>query len=299
MRITAHTGLLGVIGDPIEHSLSPVLHNHVLGRLGLDYSYLAFRVTPERLPGLAAALRTLGLKGLNVTIPHKEAVVGQLERLTDAARALQAVNTIGIEGGLHLTGHNTDIAGFLGSLELRGLLARLEEGAAVLLGAGGAARAVLYGLGQSGLSEATLVNRSPERARELAAWGKQQFPSLRLQVLSPEDTPALAAALKTATITVNLTPLGMAPATVEHSPLPPGLLPRPGSILYDTIYNPQRTRLLAEGEVAGCLTVDGLDMLIIQGLESLGWWLERPIPWRELIEELRAVLRLELKRMAQ
>ena len=134
--ITSRTGLLGVIGDPIGHSLSPVLHNHVLERLGLDYRYLAFHVTPERVERVGEAMRTLGLKGLNVTLPHKQAVLLQMDHLSPEARAVGAVNTVGLDPDGRLAGHNTDVAGFLGALDLRGLLERLNGGRALVLGAG-------------------------------------------------------------------------------------------------------------------------------------------------------------------
>ncbi|MEA1996212.1 MAG: shikimate dehydrogenase [Gemmatimonadota bacterium] len=286
-KITSRTRVLGVIGDPIEHSLSPVLHNYVLERLGLDYCYLAFRVPRDKPGNVASSFRTLGLAGLNVTIPHKEAVAGQMDTLTEEARAVGAVNTIGMDKEGGLVGHNTDVAGFLGSLQVRGLDKKLSGRPAVVLGAGGAARAVLLGLARAEVKEVILVNRTESRAGELARWfGKAVSGQVPVRTVSPADTLSLEKAIGEAFITVNVTPLGMAPDT-DSSPLPEGLLPEPETVVYDTIYNPMRTRLLEAAEKGGCTVVGGLDMLIIQGMESLSWWLGREIPWQDMLEDIR------------
>jgi shikimate dehydrogenase len=288
--LSSRTRVLGVIGDPIEHSLSPLLHNFVLERLGLDCRYLAFRVAREHAADIGRAFRTLGLTGLNVTIPHKETVLPQMEALTEEARLVGAVNTIGRDSQGRLCGHNTDVAGFLGALRLRGLEESLAGCAAVVLGAGGAARAVLCALGRAGAGSLTLVNRTVARAEELNRWLAPLFPALTVSIVSPEDREALAGALAGSRITVNVTPLGMAPET-GCSPLPGGVLPPAGSVVYDTIYNPGRTLLLQQTEAAGCVAVGGLDMLIIQGMESLCWWLGEDLPWRGMLEDLRRTLR--------
>ena len=146
--ITSRTRVLGVIGDPIEHSLSPLMHNYVLEKLGLDYCYVAFPVKQEYGLNLGLAFRTLGLAGLNVTIPYKETVVSQMDVLTEEARVVGAVNTIELNAKGQLVGHNTDVAGFLGALEIHGGAGELAARGATVLGAGGAARAVEAGLGE-------------------------------------------------------------------------------------------------------------------------------------------------------
>jgi shikimate dehydrogenase len=292
--ISSVTGVFGVIGDPIEHSLSPVLHNHVLERLGLDYRYLAFHVSGKNLSGLGLAFRTLGLRGLNVTIPHKEAVVPQMDELTVEARHMGAVNTIGLDESGKLVGHNTDAIGFFKSLEIRGLTNHLSSRPAVLLGAGGAARAVLCGLIKLGAAPIRIVNRTVQRAEELADWCGHFAPGSPVEIVPSEEDDAVSKAVEEAYITVNVTPLGMAPE-IHYTPLPAGILPRSGTIVYDTIYNPLQTMLLERAEKNGCQVVSGLDMLIIQGMESLSWWLKQPVPWREMIDELRDLLHQELK----
>ncbi|MBW7997241.1 MAG: shikimate dehydrogenase [Candidatus Glassbacteria bacterium] len=287
--ISGVTRVLGVIGDPVEHSLSPLLHNFVLDKLNLDYRYLPFHVRADQAGSVGEAMRTLGLAGLNVTIPHKETLYGQVEVLSDEADAVGAVNTVGWDDTGRLAGHNTDVAGFEKSLEIRGLLSRLEGANTVVLGAGGAARAVLYAMARNGVSRVSIVNRTQSRAEDLAGWFSYRFPSITLEVVPVGETRDLANTLADTSVTVNVTPRGMAPR-VGESPLPDGVLPPEGSVVYDTIYTPARTRLLECAEQAGCETVNGLDMLIIQGMESLEWWLGRKVGWQGMLDELRRLL---------
>ncbi len=287
--ITSRTGIFGVIGSPIEHSLSPILHNYVLSRLGLDYRYLAFQISREDLAGLGTAIRTLGIKGLNVTLPHKEAVAAQVDELTDEARRVGAVNTIGVGRDGRLVGHNTDTAGFLNSLRIRGLDQELKNRGAVLLGAGGAARAILCCLVKLGAEPIHLVNRTVQRAEELAGWCRNFVPEAPVQIVPGSEEKKVGKAVSEAFITVNVTPLGMAP-DVQRCPLSESILPRAGTVVYDTIYNPLQTLLLKRASAAGCRVIGGLDMLIIQGMESLAWWLESPVPWQEMIDDLRNLL---------
>jgi shikimate dehydrogenase len=291
--ITGKTRLLGVIGDPVEHSLSPLLHNHVLGKLGLDYLYVPFHVKEAQAGGVGEAMRTLGLAGLNVTIPHKQTVRDQVQQLSDEAEAVSAVNTLGWTADGRLAGHNTDVAGFEKSLVIRGLAGKIKGSKAVILGAGGASRAVLCALVKLEIAKVTIANRTQARAGELAGWFSYRFPWVELALIEIDNTHELGNALADAAITVNVTPRGMTP-NVDQSPLPDDLLPPAGSIVYDTIYTPAKTVLLSAAEQAGCIAVNGLDMLIIQGMESLEWWLGREIGWRDMLDELRALLNAAL-----
>ncbi len=293
--ITSRTRVLGVIGDPIEHSLSPLMHNCVLERLGLDYRYVAFHVQKDYGLHVGLAFRTLGLAGLNVTIPYKETVVGQMDVLTEEARVVGAVNTIGLNAKGELVGHNTDVAGFLGALEIHVGEGEPAGRGAVVLGAGGAARAVLYALGLSGARPIYLANRTQSRAEALAGWFSYILPDTPVELVPLTDIEALNKAFDNALITVNVTPLGMAPK-VDASPLPEGAQPKPGSLVFDTIYNPERTLLLTQAQEAGCRAIGGLDMLIIQGMVSLAWWLKKPIPWKEMMDGIRKLLLAELKK---
>lgn len=292
--LNGRTRVLGVIGDPIEHSLSPQLHNFVLERLGLDYVYVAFHVKADLAREVGRAFRTLGLAGLNVTIPHKETVYELMEELTEEASVVGAVNTIGLDRQGRLVGHNTDVAGFLGSLRVRGLLEGIRGKAALVRGAGGAARAVLYGLGRAGCRPIYLVNRTLSRAEELAGWFSYVCPDVKVEIFSPGDEKNLESALAGTSITVNVTPLGMYPNT-EALPLPENILPPAGSIVFDTIYNPAATRWLQAAEKAGCVVIGGLDMLIIQGMESLAWWIGPEIDWEKMLDEIREVLLIALE----
>ena len=288
--ISGKTQVLGVIGDPVEHSLSPLMHNYVLDKLGLDYCYLPFHVRSDLAGGVVAAMHTLGLSGLNVTIPHKQVVRDQLNLLSKEAEAVGVVNTVGLDETGNLMGHNTDVAGFEKSLAIRDLLGQLDGKSAVVMGAGGAARAVLYALARNGISHLTVGYRTHfDNAEELAGWFLYHFPNVRVSLVPFEETQDLVNALYDVAITVNVTPQGMAPM-VDRSPLPDGVLPREGSIVFDTIYTPERTLLLIRAEEGGCRTVNGLDMLIIQGMESLEWWLGQEVGWRDMLDELRELL---------
>lgn len=256
----SQTRLLGLIGDPVEHSLSPRLHSFLLGRAGLNYSYLAFRVPRESLAAALEGMRALGIRGLNVTIPHKEAVVPLLDGLSPGAEAVGAVNTIVNLRG-RLIGHNTDIEGFLAPLAVRGIAVRGKK--AVVVGAGGAAAAVAYALLAAG-AEVAIANRTPERARALARRLS------RAGAAEAAGTEALPALLPQADILVNATPVGMWPRT-DEIPVPPELI-HEGLLVYDLVYVPSETRLLAEARARGAEAIGGLEMLVRQGVRALELW---------------------------
>lgn len=294
--IPSSSGILGVIGDPIEHSLSPLLHNHLINKLGLDYTYLKLHVPTKYGGDIGIAVRALGFKGVNVTIPHKRNAAALVDYLTEEARKVGAVNTIGVGNNRKLIGHNTDIAGFTESLRLRGLAENLNNGYAVVFGAGGASRAILCGLQQLGVNRITVVNRSTERATMLIKWFNRAFKKgAKTEILSPENIGRINSALEKATILVNITPLGMHP-DIGNTPLPDGVNLSGETLVYDTIYNPMETKLLREASSFGCQTVNGLDMLIIQGIRSLSWWTGKEIAIEEHIDELRELLIGELNK---
>ncbi|MFH1003722.1 MAG: shikimate dehydrogenase [Chloroflexota bacterium] len=257
--ITGHTTVCGLIGDPVEHSMSPAMHNAAFAQLGLDYAYLPFRVRAADLTRAIDGIRGLNLRGMNVTIPHKVNVIPLLDRIDPLAERIGAVNTIVNDGGT-LTGYNTDAAGFLRALREQGV----EPGGkrVAVVGAGGAARAITFSLGEAG-AEMVILNRLEELdwAEALAAKISQAF---HRPVAAAELTPAnLADALEKAELLVNATSLGMTPHT-GASPVPPELL-RPGLVVFDAVYNPIPTRLMREARAAGARTVSGLDMLVWQG----------------------------------
>lgn len=263
MTIRGSTVVLGVFGDPIEHSRSPVMQNEFARETGADTVYVPFRVPPEGLADALRAIPALSIRGVNITVPHKVACMRHLDRLDPAAEAIGAVNTVCNEGG-ELVGQNTDAAGFLADLRARFPDRRWEHAPAVVLGAGGAARAATFALAQAGLPQIWVANRTEGKAGDLVAeLCPEQGESLDL---SPDKlNPAVAEA----GLIVNTTSLGMAGEAI------PGLdLNRasPQAIAYDLIYNPAETPFLAEARGLGMAAANGLGMLVRQGAISFERW---------------------------
>lgn len=267
-QITATTRCAAVIGTPIRHSLSPVLFNAAFAASGLDWIFLAFDVADGDAPGAIAGVRSLRVDGLSVTMPHKAAIIGELDELTDDATELGAVNCV-VRRGSRLVGHNTDGAGLLDSL-------RLDEGidiegrAVAVVGAGGAARAVARALGTAGARSVAVVNRSPERAAQAAA------------LAGAVGTAAPPGAVADAEIVINATPLGMGVVTTtsgEPEPLPvdPALLGA-GQVYVDLVYHPPVTPMIAVARERGVRTVNGLGMLIHQAAHAFRLWTSEEAP---------------------
>lgn len=255
-RIGGKTRACGVIGDPIEHSLSPAMHNAAYRKLGLDYVYLPFRVTRERLAEAIDGVRGLGIRGINVTIPHKVAVIPLLDSIDPLAEKIGAVNTIVNDDG-RLTGFNTDASGFLTALMGAGVETKGSK--VVVLGAGGAARAVCFALAEAG-ADLAILNRAEEMdwARDLAARISAAFKPASAVVLNGDN---LAKAVGGADVLVNATSVGMGR---DESLVPRSLL-RPGIVVFDVVYSPRETRLLRDAKTVGARPVSGLEMLLWQG----------------------------------
>ncbi|MCJ7605234.1 MAG: shikimate dehydrogenase, partial [Dehalococcoidales bacterium] len=236
-EITGKTQICAVIGSPIEHTMSPAMHNAAFEKLGLDYAYVSFRVAPEDLPDALDGIRALNIRGFNVAIPHKVPVIPLLDGLDAAAEKIGAVNTVINHAG-SLRGYNTDGEGFLRSLRARGVEPKGSN--IVVIGAGGASRAITYVLARRG-ARLTLLNRSLPAAEEIAELIEDDL-HLEVRVRALHDD-WLEEALKDADILVNTTSLGMSPA-VDASPVPAGLL-REKLIVCDIGYNPTVTKLLA------------------------------------------------------
>jgi shikimate dehydrogenase len=257
--------LYGIFGYPIGHSLSPLMHNAAFAHHGIEGVYLPFAVHPANLEIAVKSIAALQMGGVNVTIPHKQAVLAWMDELSPEARLIGAVNTIHLQDG-RLHGYNTDGIGFLRALE--------EVGSAVvgrtvmLLGAGGAAHAIAVQLCMSGVGRLLLANRTPTRAEDLAAFLKQNFPHADINVVTMGGS-FLAAQLPSTDIVVNATSIGMHP----HDPL---LLPStalsPQHLVYDIVYRPLQTPLLRAAERQGARTVDGLGMLLHQGAKAFEIW---------------------------
>mgnify|MGYP001823300100 CR=1 FL=1 len=260
------TQLVGLIGWPVKHSVSPPMHNAAFENLGLNWHYVPLPVRPGQVETALRGFFALGFRGANVTVPHKQAVMPFLDEITETAQAIGAVNTIVVQHD-RLLGHNTDAYGFLADLQDAGFEPIGKR--ALVMGAGGAARAVVYALAQSGCA-ITIHNRSPERAANLAR------DMLSIGVQSPvEWTPGSSGLadleLDQFDLLVNATSAGMWPH-IEVSPWPEGL-PLPSRwTVYDLVFNPMETRFLAQARAAGATVVGGLGMLVWQGAAAFEMW---------------------------
>jgi len=250
----------GIIGYPLGHSLSPLIHNRAFADLGVEASYAAWPLAPGELDAFMARMRAEPIAGLSVTIPHKTAVMAYLDGVSGTAKRAGAVNTVYWRDG-ELLGENTDAPGFCAPLME---LPRLP-GSALVLGAGGAARAVLAGLAGLGVTNVTLANRNPDKAAALAReFGVQA---------APWDARGEIAA----ELIVNATPLGMAGPGVNETPYPANNF-RSGMIAYDLIYNPGQTRFLREARQAGCASIAGLAMFVEQAAGQFRLWTGLDLP---------------------
>jgi shikimate dehydrogenase len=277
-----------VIGDPIEHSLSPALFAFVFRELGLPHRYRAVRVRSDELAVFVRRVRAGGLAGVNVTIPHKERIIAHLDALDETAQAVGAVNavTVGESGwGRTLIGCNMDVAGVSGSLARHRADVRGKR--AVVLGAGGAARAAICALISLGISEIAIVNRTRERAERLIAELARATGFSSMGSIEPNDSQ-LAPTIREAKLLVNATPVGMHPR-IELCPLDDLAGLHEGLVVFDLVYNPLETRLLRLAAARGAQTIDGLDMLIHQAFEALRIWLDCDVP-DALFEKVRAHL---------
>jgi len=280
--ISGRTKICGVIGDPIEHSMSPVMLSAAFKNKGINYVDIPFRVRKEELGKAIEGIKALNIRGLNVTIPHKVAVIRFLDEIDSLAGKIGAVNTIVNDNGI-LKGYNTDATGFLQALRERGIEPKGKN--VVMLGAGGAARAVSFILTESG-SSVVILNRTLDRAKICADRVSQS--SQRKVTALKLDGENLASALSKADILVNTTSVGMSPK-INETPVTAGLL-KPNLVVCDIVYNPLKTRLLREAEMAGATIINGVDMFVWQGALAFEKWtgLSAPIDLmkREVIKAL-------------
>ena len=273
------TAKLGIIGFPIGHSISPVFQQAALDHLGLDATYQAWEVKPENIGAFVDGLRSPDMLGINVTVPHKEAVIPFLDEVDDWSTAAGAVNTIVNHGG-RLTGHNTDGPGFLRALREAGSFS--PQGKNVLvLGAGGAARGVTLALIRDGVGRLTIANRTLDRALQLSRMARDN--GLDAQAISLAEE-GLATAAASANLIVNCTTVGMYHGPNETgTPLPPALIPAT-ALVYDLVYNPLETPLLREAARAGAGTLGGIHMLVYQGADSFKMWTGQDAPVAVMLE---------------
>lgn len=268
--IDASTVLIALLGHPVEHSLSPRMHNYIYAHAGINSAYLAFDVSPEKLQDAVNGLRALAAKGFNVTVPHKQSVIPYMDSVDNAAAIIGAVNTVANNNG-RLIGYNTDATGFLRSLEYHNI--DVKDKSVLVIGAGGAARAVAVALSMAG-ARIIITNRTFEKADELAnSISSMSSNSLctaaPLNELKKLDSPYLL---------VNATSAGMWPH-IETSPLPEDYDLSDVNVAYDLVYNPIKTTFLQEAEKSGCTVVNGLDMLIFQAIEAIRIWFNSDVPY--------------------
>lgn len=280
------TRVYGVIGSPISHSLSPVMHQAAFEHLGLDAVYAPFEVPPRRLRAMVRGLVAAGIDGLNVTVPLKETVVPLLDRLDPEAQALGAVNTIVVRRG-RTAGYNTDVAGFLRALNELGW--RPRPCRAVILGAGGAAKAVAWALAKQPGTELLIANRHLARAQRLAGWLRRRRPGSSVRAI-----PLARVTLEGQDLLVNATSLGMAPG----DPMPVSLRGAPRRMrVYDLVYN-RATPLVARARRQGCVAANGTSMLVYQGAEAFRLWWRRPPPMAVMRRAVEQALRVSSRREA-
>ena len=269
-------GIAGLLGWPVAHSRSPVIHNHWLARYGIPGRYVLFGVPPEKLEAAVRGIAVLGLRGCNVTTPHKQAIFPLLDRVDDLARKIGAINTVVAGSDGSLTGFNNDGNGFVQSVRDAVRSWRPEAGPIAIVGAGGAARAIIASLQAQGAREIRVVNRTRSRADELQAW----FGAPVTAVAWDER----AAALDGVALLVNATNQGMAGKPALDLAL--DALP-PQAIVADVIYVPPETPLLAAARARGHVTVNGLGMLLNQARPAFSAWFG-VMP--DVTPELRAAL---------
>ncbi len=280
--IDSRTSVLGVLGHPVDHSLSPRMHNAALQAQSLDMVYLAFDVLPSRLEKAVAGLRALGFRGVNVTIPHKEAILPLLDHVDSSAFRIGAVNTVVNDDG-RLSGYNTDQTGFAAAL--RGLHPNGAHGLTCFVaGAGGGARAVVAALMADGAREIHVYNRTYERAvtlcRQASSWGETPC-----RAITEHEAFAVA---RGADILVNATSVGLHPS-VKESSVPVDIL-HSRQIVLDLVYGPAPTTLVREAKARGATAIDGKEMLVMQAAGSYELWTGRRAPvdvMRTSIDEKR------------
>jgi len=280
--ISGRTRICGIIGDPIEHSMSPVMHNAAFKNEGVDYVYLPFRVKKEELGKAIEGMRALNIRGLNITIPHKVAVIQFLDELDPLADKIGAVNTIVNDDGV-LTGYNTDATGFLQALLERGIEPKGKS--VVILGAGGASRAISFILAERG-SSLVILNRTWDKAKICADRISEIFQGEATALKLNREN--LAAALSQADILINATSVGMSP-NINETPVTSNLL-KPSLVVFDIVYNPIKTRLQREAEAAGATVISGLDMLVWQGALAFEKWTGLKAPVGVMREKVIDVL---------
>lgn len=282
-HITGHTGLLCLLGSPVAHSISPEMHNEACDQLGLDYTYLAFDVPEEKMPEAVEGLRTMGARGWNITMPGKNVMCQLADKVSPASEISGACNTIVNDNGV-LTAYTTDGIGFMKAVEEYGV--NIIGKKMTLLGAGGAATAILVQAALDGVAEIDVFNRksaSYEKVQKIAEELHKRT-ECRITVRDYSDPEVLRKSIAESTILVNSTSVGMAP-DVDKTIITDRTMFHKDLFVFDVIYNPQETRLLREAREAGCRTGNGMYMLLYQGTASFKLWTGEEMPVKIIKEK--------------
>ena len=288
MNITSKTKTLGIFGYPISHTLSPAMHNAVIKALGLDMVYLPFEVKPSNLKEAINGIKSLGIIGVNITIPHKESVIRFLDDISEEARLVGAVNTI-VYKDRKLVGYNTDGSGYMASLkEELGFNPKSKR--IIIIGAGGAARGILAALATQKPKSITVANRTLSRAVSLIKTFKGKFRDTRFEAINLDDN-MLKMSFNSVDLLINTTSVGMKQGKALKIPLE--TLPKI-AIVSDIIYNPLETLLLKKAKKLGLTTHGGLGMLVHQGARSFKLWTGMDAPMNVMRKAALKALKMEV-----
>mgnify|MGYP006283559009 CR=1 FL=1 len=289
-EINAETGLLGLIGNPVSHSLSPLMHNWVLKKIGLNYRYLAFQVEDDEVNTAIRGAQSLGCTGLNVTVPYKERVAKSLDDTDRPGKVTGAINTLLFTDEGEIKGYNTDVLGFVESLEIRNYEIRAKK--CFVFGAGGAAKAVVYALSEEKADRIFLSNRTYSKAKKVARFARSSLGFSDIHPL-PLETE-IGDKIAESDLIINTTSVGMSPE-IDQSIWEDESVFGSSQLVYDLVYNPPKTQFLKLAENQGAEIVSGLDMLIFQGLSSLRYWTGEEVIQPEIVNPLREVLTQHLR----
>jgi len=285
-QINHETKIVGIIGHPVKHSYSPMMHNLTFSLQDLNYVYLPFDIPTSNLKEALKSFNTLGIKGLNVTLPHKEKIIQYLDHVSEAAAAVGAVNTVVNESGL-LHGYNTDVQGIVETLNP--YKNEIAKSTVTVIGAGGAARSVIFALLRNfKVEKINIINRTGERSDSIKDYfnDKMHFRNIETHELMPIENVQV---FKSSKLIVNTTSVGLYP-NVEETPTDISDSFDKSQIVFDLIYNPIKTKFIKLAESKGATTLNGLKMFVVQGARSFEYWTGKTMDTKKVLAELNKVL---------
>lgn len=291
-RITGTTKLTGLIGNPVEHTVSPTLHNTLFHEMGLDGVYLPLKVPEGGLGDAVKGLKASGYTGFNVTIPYKEEILQYIDEVSEEVILFGAANTVKISDG-KLYGFNTDADGFMNDFKNQAK-ASFKGSHVCILGAGGTAKTLAVKIALEGAAEVDIINRSLQNAMELAATINKTMEkagrSEKTAFAFPAGKEEASQKLSDCDIMINTTSVGMYP-DIENSPVQKDFIFKSRQMVYDVIYNPSQTKLLERAEECGCKTFNGAGMLFYQGLKAFEIWMDTTVPEKIFANLLKEFLK--------